>query len=466
MTTLRPDILIVGAGPAGLSAALAARQAGATVHVIDQFPTAGGQYWMQPPSVAAEQKTTQSAEGAAAIAAMRAAGAVCHLGTEVWGAFPDLTICAVQNGEPLVFAPRALIVATGAHDRVIPFPGWTLPGVMTAGAGQRLAKTSGVAAGSRIVLAGSGAFLLAVRGAIAKAGADIIAHVEARGPSLAIARLLLGHPERWGEAWKLMRPLLARRETLRLGHIVTEALGQDRVEAARIAPIASDGEIDRRRSQTIGGIDALLVGYGFRPSIELTSLLRCKHAFDDARGGWYCEIDRATGRTSVAGVYAAGEITGIAGSMPARLAGEIAGLAAAADLGFAAHTDRADLLRRLARARGFAEGLNAAFAPMPAFDTLATDATLLCRCEEVTKGEVMAAMQSGASSAYAAKLWTRACMGRCQGRICGWGIAHIMAAATGRDPAELGVNQPRIPIRPVPIEIAATALDPGRDAAA
>lgn len=466
MTTLRPDILIVGAGPAGLSAALAAREAGATVHVIDQFASAGGQYWMQPPAIAAEQKTPQSAEGAAAIAAMTAAGAVCHLGTEVWGAFPDLTICAVRNGEPLVFAPRALIVATGAHDRVIPFPGWTLPGVMTAGAGQRLAKTSGVAVGSRIVLAGSGAFLLAVRGAITKAGADIVAHVEARRPSLDIARLLLAHPERWGEAWKLMRPLLARRETLRLGQVVTEALGQDRVEAARIAPLGPDGQIDKRRSQTIDRIDALLVGYGFRPSIELTSLLRCQHAFDDARGGWYCEIDRATGKTSVAGIYAAGEVTGVAGSMPARLGGRLAGLAAAADLGFATGADHTELVRRLGRARGFAEALNAAFAPLPAFDTLATDETLLCRCEEVTKGEVISAMQAGASTAYAAKLWTRAGMGRCQGRICGWGIAHVMAAASGRDPAELGFNQPRIPIRPVPIEIAAAALDPGRDAAA
>jgi NADPH-dependent 2,4-dienoyl-CoA reductase/sulfur reductase-like enzyme len=463
MTTLRPDILIVGAGPAGLSAARAAREAGAEVHILDQYATAGGQYWMQPPVFVPAQRTAQSEEGASAIAAVQAAGVTCHLGAEVWGAFPDLTICAMQNGEPLVLSPRALIVATGAHDRVVPFPGWTLPGVMTAGGGQRLAKLSGVAAGSRVVLAGSGAFLLAVRGALAKAGAKIVAHVEARRASPAMARLLLGHPERWSEAWKLLRPLLAaERSTLRLGHVITEAMGKERVEAVRVTPIGPSGGLDGGRSQTIENIDGLLVGYGFRPSIELTSLLRCQHGFDDARGGWFCEIDRETGKTSIAGVYAAGEVAGIAGSVPARLAGSLAGYSAAAELGFSVRADRREIRRRLDRAQSFADRLNAAFAPLPVFDGLARDDTLLCRCEEVTKADVVSAMRSGASTVYAAKLWTRAGMGRCQGRICGWGIAHVMAAMSGRNPAELGASQPRIPIRPVPLELAAAALDPSR----
>jgi len=455
------DVAVLGAGPAGLAAALAAAQTGAGVHLIDAQSSAGGQYWMQPAAALGGTRTPQTRAGAAAIAAVRAAGVSVHLDAEVWAVFPDLRIVAGTPEGSLEIAARAIVVATGAHDRVPAFPGWTLPGVITAGAAQRLAKLAGVRAGSRVVVAGSGPFLPVVTRALRGAGATIAAYVEAQRPHAGLLAHLARYPERWREAAGLARTVATAAERAHFGWIVTDALGSERVEAVRIAPLARDGSIERARAQTIASIDALVVGWGFRPSIDVTSLLGCAHSYDESAGGWRCDADAADGRTSVPHVFAAGEVTGVAGALPARLAGRLAGIAAAADAGRTAippAPERARLRRRLERARAFVAPLNARCAPPRAIDDLAAETTIVCRCESVTKGEVTAACAEGATSVLGAKLWTRAGMGRCQGRMCAWTIARI--AAPG-DPARAGYNRPRIPIRPVALSIVAAALETG-----
>ncbi len=457
-TALRADVAVIGAGPAGISAATAAAQAGATVHLIDAAPAAGGQYWMQSALPDARAATAQAQEGARAIAAARAAGVHLHLGAEIWAVFPDLRILATAHDGPLELVATSVVVAGGAHDRVPPFPGWTVPGVVTAGAAQRLAKLGDVAAGSRVVVAGSGPFLLVVARALRKVGATLAAFVEARRPAPRLLAHLARHPERWEETAGLLRAIASPRTAKRFGWVVTGASGGERVEAIRIAPLARDGSLDRRRTTTIGGIDALVVGWGFRPSIEVTSLLRCRHAYDEVRGGWYCEAGPFTGQTSVPHVFAAGEVTGIAGALPAQLAGSLAGAAAAVDAGFALPDPAgvADVRRRLIRARAFVDVLNRTFVPPRAIDELAAGDTIVCRCESVTKDDVAAALADGATGVLGAKLWTRAGMGRCQGRMCAWGIARL--AAPG-DPASAGFNHPRIPLRPVPLGLVAAAMD-------
>jgi len=458
-TRANADVAIIGAGPAGLAAALAAAESGASVHVIDAQASAGGQYWMQRAAALGAPRAPQMIAGAAAIAAVRAAGVTVHLGAEVWAVFPDLRIVAGTPAGSLEIAARAIVVATGAYDRVPAFPGWTLPGVVTAGAAQRLAKLAGVAAGARVVVAGSGPFLPVVAGAVHAAGASIAAFVEAQHPDLRMLAHLARHPERWREAAALLRTLAAVTRERHFGWIVTDALGRDRVEAVRIAPIGRDGTIDRARSTTIGPVDALVTGWGFRPSIDVTSLLGCDHAYDESAGGWHCVADPATGATSVPHVFAAGEVTGIAGALPARYAGRLAGIAAAADAGrttVPAAADIAETRRRLARARAFVAPLNRRCVPPRAIDDLAHGDTIVCRCERVTQGEVARACADGAGGVLGAKLWTRAGMGRCQGRMCGWQIARI---ANANDPAQAGYNRPRIPIRPVPLALVAAALD-------
>ncbi len=451
MRRIETDILVVGGGPAGLSAATSAAGAGARVDLVDAGAAPGGQYWMQDPVAGAT--TTQSAEGIAAISAARAAGVAIHSGAEVWAAFPGGEIMAHDAEGPVVFQARSIVVASGAQDRVYPFPGWTLPGVMTPGAGQRLAKLGKTAPGKRIALAGNGPFLYAVAATLASIDATpklLLESGKARAPMLG---LLARHPARIAEAVSLLAAARAV-PNWRRGHVVTEALGEDRVEAIRIAPVDDAGTVDTARSERIDGIDALLVGWGFRPMIELTALLRCRHAYDRALGGWYCVASPATGLTSVEGVYAAGEVTGIAGSRPARLSGALAGLSAAAGLGFASPGNeerRKRLVRALASARSFGHELGRLAPPPAGIADLANDDTIVCRCENVTRGEIAAALAEGTRAVAGAKMWTRAGMGRCQGRVCGSAVAEIAASLGGTEIAAAGFNPPRIPLRPVPL---------------
>jgi NADPH-dependent 2,4-dienoyl-CoA reductase/sulfur reductase-like enzyme len=457
------DVCVVGAGAAGLSAARAAASAGASVVVLDAFPRPGGQYYMQPPATAGSvADSPQVADGAALIAEAERAGARILSGREVWGVFPEaggFILHAAGDGGAVRVEARAVVVATGAHDRVVPFPGWTLPGVMTPGAGQRLAKLSGTPPGRRTLVAGSGAFLLPVAASILKAGGHLAAVLEANDRPLAAARIVARNPLIWREFARLAWPLFRARVPWYRGGVVVAALGDDRVRAARIAPLKADGAPELSQTFEIGDIDALLVGYGFRPHIELTAALGCAHGFDEAAGGWYCLAAAATGATSVPGVYVAGETRGIAGARPALLDGRIAGLAAAESLGFAdTSRERARLVDRRRTPAAFAAALNAHFAPPAGLAAAITDDTVMCRCEDVTAGEVRAALADGADDAFGAKLWTRAGMGLCQGRVCGFGLSRLIADERDLDPEEVGFNAPRIPLRPVSLAAMRAAL--------
>lgn len=457
-TRLTADVVIIGAGPAGIGAASEAAAAGANVHMIDGFKMAGGQYWMQPP-LPPVAPSGQVRDGAAWINTMLGAGVTLHGGAEVWGVLPGGRVLArASDGEALDMSSKALVVCTGAHDRVMPFPGWTLPGVMTAGGGQRFAKLAGRAPGSRVVVAGTGIFLWAVAASVTKAGGQVVALVEAQRNRVGMLRLLAQFPERWAEAARLMAPVLRARTPLVFGHVVSAAEGEARVRAVSLAP--STGRSDRASENAEWRLEAdtLLVGHGFRPQIDITALLRCQHAYDERRGGWHCVADPETGRTSVERVFAAGEVTGVAGARPALLRGRLAGLAACEQIGLApAHLAdrRRTLSRGLARAQAFADGLNSLFAPHPDLTSLVQADTIVCRCEEVTWGEIVSALDDGADSIYGVKLWTRAGMGRCQGRVCGDAIARLAGQVLNADLPKLGFTQPRLPLRPVPLNLIA-----------
>ena len=454
----RVDVAIVGAGPAGLSALIAARAAGASACALDLFPSPGGQYFMLPTSPS-PSRTDRGADGRRRAAdALRskaaASGGEIVLGAEVFAAYPG-RLAARVGGEALVVESRAAVLATGAHDRVFPFPGWTLPGVMTPGAGQRLLKTNGVAPGRSVVLAGSGAFLLAVAETLLAAGVGVAAIVEARRDWLAPAGHIARHPGRWREAATLLRRPLAAGVPFRRGAMLVAAKGRDRVEEAVVAPLDAAGRPDLGASQTIHGVDAVLCGYGLRPTIELACALGCRLRHDDTLGGWRVAARDADGATSVPGVFAAGEITGVAGFRPALAAGTKAGMAAAAH---AAGNER----RAVAEARpdrDFGVGLQRLYPVPPGVDDLMREDVILCRCEKVSVGAVRTALRDGATRHHTAKIWTRAGMGRCQGRICGPGLDRLIASETGRPLGHSGRNSARIPVRPVPMPIALAAFE-------
>lgn len=445
------DVTVIGGGPAGLSAATAAAASGARVLLVDAYAQAGGQYWMQ----AADGRAIgpQAEEGRKAIRRAETAHVQFLTGAEVFAAYPGPTVFATSPGGPARIDCKALVVATGAHDRTVAFPGWTLPGVMTAGGGQRLAKTQGMLPGKRIVLSGSGIFLYAVADTLIGKGAEIVAFIEARSSNAALLRHLARFPERWREAEALFRRVRRGVGQHLTGQIVTEVRGKDRVEAGRIA------KLDGSSVHDIDGIDSVLTSFGFQPQIEVTSLLGCEHRFDDALGGWHVATEPRTGRTSLDGVFAAGEVTGVVGAKPAELSGALAGYAAARHVGLAVAPEIVTpLQRQLERARAFGYGLGRLFAPLPEIGRLARDDTILCRCEEVTLGEVRKAAAEGASSLYGAKIWSRAGMGRCQGRMCRMPVTLALAEAAGVPAREIGYNRPRIPTRPVPVDVALEAF--------
>lgn len=454
------DLIVVGAGPAGLAAATAAAQCGLETIILDSYPQPGGQYFMQAAGTpAASVRTWQMRQGAEAIANAEAAGARILRSAEVWAIFPGFSVHAWDEHQPIELRAESVLVATGAHDRTVAFPGWTLPGVMTPGAAQRLAKTSGIPPGKRTLLAGSGPFLLPVAGAVLKAGGHLVEIVEAQKSYSSIFWRLAGYPEKWPEALRLLKPLLAARTPRSFGEVVVAAHGNGRVEEVELAPLDNRGHPILSRRRRVDGIDSLLVGYGFRPQTELTSILGCEHRFDERAGGWHCAVDPASGATSVAGVYAAGETTGIGGAEPAKLSGTIAGLAIAEARGVVStEARRRRLCKRLRRAARFADALNRDF-PLPAgLGDLLTADTVICRCEDVTAGEVRSELQMGADDYLGVKLWTRAGMGPCQGRICQASLVRFLASMTGKTPQEIGYNTPRIPVRPVPLSVVSEAL--------
>lgn len=454
------DVLVVGAGPAGMAAAAAARECGANVICIDLFSRAGGQYHMQPAAADSPlHHAPQVSQGREAAERCRALGVRMLLETEIFWAEPGFTVFAHRKAEAITIRAKAIVAATGGMERPIPFEGWTLPGVISAGAAQRLVKANGTRPGENIVLAGTGPFLFAVADTFAKADIPLRAYAERQRPGLGTLAPFISHPSRFSEALGLLRSLGKTGARRYSGHGIIAALGKDRVEAVRLAPLGSDGLPDKARAFTIDNIDCLCIGHGFQPVIDFTSLLHATHRHDDALGGWFCATDPRTQASDVPGLFAAGETTGIGGFRPARLSGRLAGLHAAQAAGRSLpDADIESLRRELARARDFAAKLAALF-PFPAHIAHALpEHELVCRCEDVSRAEIKAAIADGAGDVFSVKMWTRAGMGPCQGRVCGSALAHLVATELGRPVSEAGYNRPHMPLRPVPLAAAAAAL--------
>jgi D-hydroxyproline dehydrogenase subunit alpha len=316
---------------------------------------------------------------------------------------------------------RHLVLATGAYDRQLPFPGWELPGVLAAGGVQALLKQHGVVAGPRVVVAGTGPFLLPVAAGLLRAGAGVPCVAEANSPAgfLWHPRAVTAAAGKITEATGYLARLARSRTPYRRRHAVVEALGDDRLTAVRVARLDARGLPVAGRARLVP-CDVLAVGWGFTAQLELHLQLGCATVIG-SDGGLVAAADEHQ-RTSVDGVWAAGESTGIGGADLARVEGEIAGRSAAG----APVPDR--LARRRTTLRRFADALHSVH-PVPAFllDNL-PDSTLVCRCEEVDAAAIRATVREwGATDARTVKLLARPGMGWCQGRVCGWATAQLTA---------------------------------------
>jgi glycine/D-amino acid oxidase-like deaminating enzyme len=434
------DVLVVGAGPAGLAAAIAAAEAGASVLVLDERDAPGGQFHKPlAPSHAHAAPDAQFREGEALRARALAAGVEIATGATVWGAFGAQEVAAIIAGQAVTFRPLRLILAPGAHERPLPLPGWTLPGVMTTGAMQTLARAQRVAPDGPLLIAGNGPLNLQLACELIEGGASVAAVVEA-APRPGFAQFRAAAAMLRADAGLLAQGLgyLARlrRAGVRVlwGSTVVALEGEGRVERARIAT---------PQGERVIAVGAVALNAGFQPEVGLARALDVPHRFVDVGSGHLATIADAEGRTPVEGVFAVGDGANLGGSRVALARGRLAGLAAARDLGFSAPEDQA-ARKMLARAEAFQRALWTLFRP-PEF-VPPPDAAIVCRCEEVTAGRLRREIAGGLVSLAALKRATRAGMGRCQGRFCAATVARLCPDAPGPD----AFAAPRLPVKPVP----------------
>jgi NADPH-dependent 2,4-dienoyl-CoA reductase/sulfur reductase-like enzyme len=458
-SVVEPDVVVLGAGPAGLNAAIAAARAGVRVVVIDERPQPGGQYYKQPVEMAgslgALDYDEQFARGRVLIAAARAAGIVMLSGALVWGAFEPLDLMVYDGEQSRHYRPQRLIVAAGAYERGVPFPGWTLPGVMTTGAAQTLLRSYRVLPGRRVLVAGNGPLNLQVALELARAGAEIAAIAElAPRPGIAslrpVAEMLAGAPALTLKGLRYLIELHQRRIGVFHSHAVKLVEREGEHLRVRLSPWPQDGA----GGDTDFVVDTVCLGYGFVPSNEIPRALGCRHDWDAARGQLVTVRDPDC-CTTVASVYAIGDCTGLGGAPAAEAEGVIAGSAVARSLGFAPAPGQERAVRRararLALDRRFQAGLWSLFRAPHLLTEQATPETVICRCEELTLADLSAELAEAHSSIGTIKRATRAGMGRCQGRYCGPLLTALGAGGQGIPIDESAHWAPRPPVKPIRI---------------
>ena len=454
-------VVIVGAGPAGVRAAETLVAAGLVPVVIDEAPRAGGQIYRQPPADAGFARSKRTLYGMEAGKADAVHSTMACLlpkidyrpDTLVWGC-GAARLDTLHGGRQRTVPYSHLLIATGATDRVLPFSGWTLPGVYTLGAAQIALKSQGCAIGRRVVFAGTGPLLYLVAYQYAKAGAQVEAVLDTNPFSrqLAATPRLLCQPSTFAKGLYYVGWLAARGIRIERGVTLVRATGDKAVQAMTYRD--SDQEL------TIP-CDAVGFGYGLRSETQLADLAGCRFRFDPINRAWLPERD-AAGRTSVPGVYLAGDGAGIAGADAAELAGRRAALAMLEDLGNPAgnanvQAQATKLDRQLANIAEFRIGLEQAFSPPADCASHWPDDMTVCRCEEIDAGALRRCIRAGeASEINRLKALTRVGMGRCQGRMCGAAAAELLSAETGKPIAEVGRLRGQAPIKPVPLSIAMT----------
>lgn len=457
------DLAIVGGGPAGLAAAVAAAECGVRPLLIDENAQLGGQYFRQPPPGfrLPDGHGPELGEGRALIDRVRGMAVDHRPGTTVWGVF-DQRVLAVARGEAVErVEARAVIFATGAYDRPVPFPGWTLPGVVTAGGAQNLMKGYGVLPGRRVLVVGSGPLLLVVAHHLLAGGAQVVAVCEAAGTRARqrAGLRLLPHPGYLRQGLGYLRELRRAGVPVLAGHVIRRALGTDRITGAVVSP-CNEWWLPLTGTERTFDVDALVVGYGFVPSTDLPRLAGCQYRHAPDLGGWVPVLDGRL-QTSVPGVFVAGEGSGVAGSAVALEEGRLAGLAAARHLGGIDEARfrilAAPVERRLRRLAGFRAVLDALHRLQPGLTSLIDDDTIVCRCEEIRAREVRRAIADGARVVNDVKVMTRAGMGRCQGRMCGPAVTALVCGNTGIAPEVAGTFTARAPVKPVPLGALAAA---------
>ncbi|MDR9751326.1 FAD/NAD(P)-binding oxidoreductase [Pseudomonas sp. SZMC_28357] len=444
-------VVIVGAGPAGIRAAQTLVAHGVRPILLDEAVRGGGQiYRRQPANFKRSAARLYGFEAAKAKALHQTLDSLTEQldyrpETLVWNAEAG-AIDTLQHNRATRLEFSRVIVATGATDRILPVPGWTLPGVYSLGAAQIALKFQGCAIGERVVFAGSGPLLYLVAYQYAKAGAKVVAVLDSSAFAAQVRATgkLLRQPLTLAKGVYYRAWLAAHGIPVHQGATLLNIDGAARVQSLNWRDAQGDHQL---------ACDAVAFAHGLRSETQLADLLGCEFDWDDLNRAWLPRRDGA-GRSSVAAVYLAGDGAGIMGADAAEMAGERAALAVLQDIGYVIAPDRANRLEgSLQRIEGFRHGLEQAFAFPEDWATDADDQLMLCRCEEVRVGELRQVVRDGHWEINRAKAHCRVGMGRCQGRMCGAAAAEIIARESGRPLNEIGRLRAQAPIKPLPFGV-------------
>jgi len=439
-----PRVIIVGAGPAGIRAAAT---------LVAEGRRDGGQiYRRQPEGFVRPYDRLYGSEAAKAAALHRTfeglAGLIAYRPETLAWNVADGALHVVSGGVADALPFDALIVCSGATDRLMPVDGWNLPGTYSLGAAQIALKSQACAIGRRVVFLGTGPLLYLVAAQYHKAGAEVAAVLDTAPAWLRLRAL----PHLLARPWVLARGLMLVTRLRRAGIPVMTGVEPVAIVGTPEAEVGGVTIEDAHGHLRSFSCDAVALGYHLRPETQLADLARCAFAFDPVSRQWLPDID-PDGRSSVRGVYLAGDGARVLGADGAEAAGELAALAALRDLGRAVAEPRMTHLRRICqRMDRFRRGLAAAF-PWPAGQAARlTDDTIVCRCEAVTVGTLRGvARDMGAIELNRGKAFSRVGMGRCQGRYCGHAAAEIIAAASGLPVEAVGRLRGQAPVKPLPI---------------
>ncbi|HSW16163.1 MAG TPA: NAD(P)/FAD-dependent oxidoreductase [Ramlibacter sp.] len=458
MTTDMLDLLIVGAGPAGLAAAIEARASGLNVALLDEQAAPGGQIYRGVDAANDKSRSVLGEDYAAGAALTRAfaeSGAQLIAGAAVWNVGRDRQVNYLQQGANHALQARSIILASGAMERPFPVPGWTLPGVMGAGAAQILFKSAGALPSDPVVLAGCGPLLYLLASQYLAAGVKLkaVVHTTKTSAYLRAAHQLPGALRGWRDLRKgigMLKHLASHQVPVYAGAEDFAIEGAEHAQAIRF--------IHRGRPHRIESA-LVLLHQGVVPNTQFSWALRAQHRWDDAQLCWVPETD-AHGQIEDTAIYVAGDCRGIVGAKASASQGRLAAIAVASRLWPEAgkalqqreSTVRAELGRQL-QIRPF---LDALYRPADAHRMPTDDAVIVCRCEEVTAGQIRQYTELGCQGPNQTKAFGRCGMGPCQGRLCGLTVTELIAQGRGVSPQEVGYYRIRPPIKPVTLgELAA-----------
>ena len=464
----RTALLIIGAGPGGLASAIAAARCGVNVTVLDERTLPGGQYFKQPATAAESSDKSafdqQSLQGRSLIETARNLGVEILSKTTVWNAVESsdgFDLHVFQDGDPCCFTANQLIIATGAYEKSFPVPGWTLPGFLTTGAVQTLIRAYKVAPGSRILISGNGPLNLQVAAELIRNGVSVAAVIETSRPNnlrnfRALTNAVCKSPALILKGVSYLRTLKKANVPVFYNHVLIRAEGVDNVECGYVAALDNNGR-PIPGSERKFEVDTICVGYGFIPNTELTRLLGCSHNYDRDSGALIVSRND-DGSTSRAGVFSVGDAGELQGAQVALAQGMLAGFSAAQNLGRTPSNvaEVAKAKRRLIRHREFQQALWTLFGNSKVdWVSHSSDSVTICRCEDITVGQISRVIQNGVDDIGSLKKLTRVGMGRCQGRYCGPLVVKMLAERTKREPDRWSWFAPRFPVKPLPIGRAA-----------